>query len=293
MTVVSRRIESFVGFSLLALGMITAGSLVWGALLYANLRSTPDVPWALPALVALLWAAWRYLGGRGWPASTSSTRRTLLRAHRVTRAAFLWSMVAGLLAVGALAGLWIVTVRLFALPPNLLLPGRFTASPLLTAAVVVGASLLAPVIEESAVRGYLQSVLERDFSPVTAVLLASVVFALAHVPQGAAGPKLALYFVAGVTFGSLAYLNDSILPVIPVHVCADLIFFAFVWPYDGARIPIAHGGPDTWFWLHVLQIVVCGGLSLAAFRRLARPARDQASARSRFSIASSISSGLL
>lgn len=269
MTVMPRRVRSLVGFGLLALGMIVGAGLVWGALLYANFRTTPSMPWALPGLLVFLWAAWRYLGGWGWPAATSASRKALLRANPVGRTAFLWSIVAGLLAVGALAGFWILMVRLFPMQPNLRLPGRFPSSPLVAAAIIAGASSLAPVIEESAVRGYLQSVLERDFAPWAAVLLSSVVFAMAHASQGVAWPKLVFYGLVGVTFGALAYLNDSIVPAMPVHAVGDVAFFVCIWPFDGARAPLAHGG-DAWFWGHVAQILVCGGLSLAAFHRLCR-----------------------
>lgn len=263
-----RKIVTFVLFAALALALIAGASGVWAALLYGNLHLSPSVPWALPALVVFLWLIWRYLGGAGWPASTSDRRRALLRATPVSRRAFAWSLVAGLFAIGALAGLWIVLDRVFAMPPNSLLPTRVTASPTLIAAIIIGASLLAPVIEESAIRGYLQSVLERDFRAVTAVLLSSAVFAIAHLSQGAAVPKLFFQVLVGVTFGTLAYLNDSILPVLPVHLAGDLVFFIFIWPADATRLPISQSGTDAWFWLHVAQIIAFAALSLLAFLRL-------------------------
>ena len=138
-------------------------------------------------------------------------------------------MTAGLLAVFSLAGLWIVMFRLYPMEPNPLIPTSFTSSPIFVAAIVVGAALLAPISEESAVRGYLQSILERNLAPFTAVLLSSTVFALAHATQGLVWPKLLFYFLVGVAFGSLAYINQSILPVIPVHIAGDLIFLTLIW----------------------------------------------------------------
>lgn len=264
----AKKIGRFVLFAVLALALIAAAGAVWGALLYANLRLSPAVPWALPALALFLWLAWWYLGGGGWPAGTRDRRKALLRAKPVPYRAFAWSLVAGLLSIGAVAGLWIVLDRISPMPPNLLLPERFTSSPVVAAAIVLGASLLAPVIEESTVRGYLQSVLERDFRAVTAVALSSVVFVLAHVPQGLTASKTLCYFLVGVAFGTLAYLNDSILPILPVHMAADLIFFLCVWPRDAHRVALAESGADAWFWLHVAQVLACGGLALLAFRRL-------------------------
>jgi membrane protease YdiL (CAAX protease family) len=263
-----------VGFSLLALAMIGIAGLIWGALVYANLGTTPSLPWCLPAIMIVLWLTWQYLSGKGPPRSTSNKRKRLLRANPVSVQAFAWSAIAGMLGIGALAGVWIVFARLFRMPPNPLLPGNFASSPLLVACIIAGASLIAPIIEESAVRGYLQTTLEREFRPATAIMLSSFVFALAHVTQGVSLPKLVIYFLVGVTFGTMAFLNDSILPVIPVHIAADLVFFLFVWPHDAKREMIWQSGTDGWFWLHVVQAIGFTVLSLLALRQLYRLSRN-------------------
>lgn len=265
-----RKILLVVGFGSLALLMIGIAGLIWGCLIYANLATSPSFPWSLPAIIIVLWLTWQYLGGKGPPRSTANKRKLLLRANSVSGQAFAWSAVAGLLAIGALAGVWIVFARLFRMPPNPLLPGNFASSPLLVVCIIAGASLVAPIVEESAVRGYLQTILEREFRPSTAVMLSSFIFALAHVTQGLSLPKLLIYFLVGVTFGTIAFLNDSILPVIPVHIVADLIFFIFVWPHDATRALIWQSGRDGWFWLHVVQGVSFTVLSLLALRQLYR-----------------------
>jgi len=259
-----------VGFGLLALLMIGIAGLTWGVLVFANLRTSPSLPWSLPAIIIVLWMTWQYLGGKGSPRSTATKRKFLLRANPVSSQAFAWSVVAGMLAIGALAGVWIVFARLVRMPPNPLLPANFASSPLLVAGIIIGASLVAPIVEESAVRGYLQTTLEQEFSPAVAVLLSSLVFALAHVTQGLSLPKLLIYFLVGVTFGTMALLNNSILPVIPVHVAADLVFFIFIWPHDATRELIWQSGADVWFWLHVVQAVGFTVLSLLALRALCR-----------------------
>ncbi|MGO9433103.1 MAG: lysostaphin resistance A-like protein [Terracidiphilus sp.] len=264
-----RKIGSFLGFSLFALILIGGSNAIWGALVYANALTTPSIPWALPALAIQLWLIWRYLSGKGWPAGTSMRRKQLLRANPVSARNLAWSLLAGLSAVVALAGFWIVLFRLVPMHPNLVLPARFTSSPVLIVAIALGASLLAPIIEESGIRGYLQVSLERDFSPAAAIALSSLVFALAHVSQGLEWPKLTIYFLVGMTFGTMACLNDSILPVILVHIAGDLIFFLFVWPHDGARSLVWQTGPDPWFWLHLAQTVGFGALSVLAFIKLA------------------------
>src|SRR5262249_33469637 len=221
----------------------------------ANLKIEPTIPWCLPAIALLLWLMWLYLGGRGWPHRNAGYRKQLLRANLVSWHSFGWSLVAGILAIAALAGYWIISFQLFRMAPNLILPQRFASSPVFIGAIILGASLVAPITEESAVRGYLQSVLEREFSPITAIAFSSLIFALAHVSQGVAIPKLFVYFLVGIVFGSLAFVNNSILPVIPVHILADLTFFLFIWPKDGMRELIWHHPADIWFWFHVIQAV--------------------------------------
>ena len=276
-----RRAGSLVGFSLLALFLIGVAGVIWGSLIYINLKTSPSVPWALPAIVAVLWFIWQYLGGKGWPRGTAATRKRLLRANPVARPALLWSLLAGALAIGALAGYWIVLSQLIKMPANPLLPGNFALSRSFIVAITIGASLVAPITEESAVRGYLQTVLERDFRPFTAVALSSLVFALAHITQGLLWPKLLVYFLVGITFGAIAYLNNSILPVIPVHIAGDLIFFIFVWPHDAGRKIVWQTGADGWFWIHIAQVIGFTALSLLAFvhlNQVTRTVREKAHA---------------
>jgi membrane protease YdiL (CAAX protease family) len=258
------------GFGSLALLMIGVAGVLWGGLIYANLRTGSGVPWSLPMMILVLWLTWQYLSGKGWPSRTAAARKRLLRANPVTAPAMMWSAVAGIFAIVALAGLWIVLACLMKMPPNPLLPGNFASSPILVASIIMGASLVAPIVEESSVRGYLQSRLEREFTPIAAVALSSIIFALAHVSQGLSVPKLVIYFLVGVTFGTLALLNDSILPVIPIHIVADLLFFVCIWPYDGKRKLVWQDGTDAWFWVHVAQVMTFTLLSLLAFKQLSR-----------------------
>jgi len=132
-------------------------------------------------------------------------------------------------------------------------------------------SVAAPLTEEPAFRGYCQVILERRFNAPAAVILSSVLFALAHGPtQGFLWPKLLFYFLVGVVFGSTAYLTNSILPAIPGHVFGLLIFFTLVWPRDAARHLVWENGADLWFWIHVAQAIVFATLAIWALRQLAQ-----------------------
>ena len=255
---------AFLAFLILAIGQG-----IWGALLLTNLKSSPAVPWSVPIMAALLCLMWLYLGGRGWPRSTSEARRRLLRAAPVSRATLGWATLAGLLAIVALAGVWIVLFQLVRTPPNAL--ADFSHYPLLTAALaIVMASLVSPLTEEAAFRGYCQVILEKEFAAPVAVVVSSFLFMIAHLTHGLFWTKLLVYFLVGLVFGTIAYLSQSTLPAIPVHIVGDLTFFFLVWPHDAGRRLVWEGGADRWFWIHTVQAVVFAVLAIVVFFQFGR-----------------------
>jgi membrane protease YdiL (CAAX protease family) len=274
------RIRSIGVAALASFGVAAVGSVVWSALLVANARTSKSVPWSVPVMAVVLAAYWWWLSGHGWPARTAAARARLLRARRVSRAAFSWSLVGGAFALVALAGLWIILVRLTGNGGNPTqaqldgYPGLFVAL-----AILMG-SLVSPLTEEAAFRGYGQVLLERHFVPIYAVVISSLFFTLWHGPtQGFFWSKLLFFFLVGVTFGTIAYLTDSTLPAIPVHIAGDLLFFIFIWPQDAHRILLSQHGPDLWFWIHAAQVVVFSGLAIVGFRRLALLGPSRAASR--------------
>jgi len=255
--------------SLLSFLILAFGQGVWGALLVANLKTDPAIPWAVPVMALVLWLMWKYLGGSWWPRRTSEARQRYLRAKPVPGPVFAWTLVAGVLSVVALAGCWIVLFQLVKMSPNNL--PDFSQYPLLTTVlVIVMASLVSPITEEAAFRGYCQVILEREFAGPAAVSVSSVLFALAHLTHGFFWPKLLVYFLVGAVFGVIAYLTQSSIPAIPAHIVGDLIFFTLVWPHDASRRLVWNGGADTWFWIHVAQAIVFTGLAIPAFMRVAK-----------------------
>jgi membrane protease YdiL (CAAX protease family) len=267
----SSRIVAVIWSVVLAFAILGVSSASWGGLLKANLTTSPAIPWSFAAMAFVLWVMWRYLAGRWWPRSTAEARRLCLRTNPVHGRVFAWVLVAGVLSVVALAGCWIVLFQLVRMKPNNL--PDISGIPLLTVVLLlVMASLVSPLAEEAAFRGYCQVVLERKFSGSAAVFISSVFFALAHLTQGFYWPKLSVYFLAGVALGVTAYLTNSILPGIAVHIMADLTFFTLVWPFDAGRRLVWEGGADAWFWIHVVQTLIFTVLAILAFRQLARVA---------------------
>lgn len=271
------RTLSVVGLGLLAFAITILAGGIWSGLLVANLRSSQAVPWSVPAMALLLWLMWSYLGGKGWPRSTSAARRRYLRANKRSGRTYMWALVAGVLSVVALAGYWIVLFRLVKMPPNTL-PDVSSYPGMTVALMIVMGSLVAPLTEEAGFRGYFQVALERELHGSVAVMVSSLVFALAHFAHGILWPKLLVYFLVGVAFGMTAYLTNSTLPAILPHMIGDLTFFTLVWPHDAARRLILETGTDNWFWIHVAQAIVFTMLAVWAFQRLARvSSRDAAS----------------
>jgi membrane protease YdiL (CAAX protease family) len=269
------RALSIIGFGLLAFAITILAGGIWSALLVTNLQRSPAVPWSVPVMGLLLWLMWSYLGGKGWPQSTSDARRHYLRANRRSARTYLWSFAAGVLSVVALAGYWIVLFRLVKMPPNAL-PDVSSYPRMTVALMILMGSLVAPFMEEAGFRGYFQVALEREFRGSVAVAVSSLVFALAHFAHGILWPKLLVYFLVGVAFGATAYLTNSTLPAIVPHIIGDLTFFTLVWPHDAARRLVFDSGTDIWFWIHVAQAIVFTLLAVSAFQRLARESRQDA-----------------
>ena len=267
------RILKLIGIGVLALAITSFGGGIWTVLLLANLRTSPTIPWSVPLMGVLLWLFWNYLNGKGWPRSTAEARRNYLRANRTSVRTLLWASIAGLLSVVALAGYWIIFFRLVKMSPNAI-PDTSSYPRLTVALMILMASMVAPLMEEASIRGYLQVALEREFRGPTAVVVSSAVFALAHFAYGLVWPKLLFYFLVGVVFGATACLTNSTLPAIFPHVVGDLTFFTLIWPHDASRKMIIEGGTDTFFWIHVAQVVIFTVLAVWAFARLATASRQ-------------------
>lgn len=263
-----QKIAAVLVSAVLAFLILLAGQIPWSVLLALNFRDRASaIPWSVAAMAVVLWLMWHYLGGKGWPRSTSEKRRRLLRANPLPPKTFALAFLCGVLAVVALAGYWIVFFQLVKTPANVLADA--SRYPLLTVILVTAmSSLVSPISEEIAFRGYAQQILEGRFSGAAAVTLSSLLFMLAHANHGLYWPKLTVYFLAGVVFGTIALLTNSILTTLPVHIVADVTFFVLIWPRDAARVLVTQGGADKWFWVHVMQAIVFTVLVLMAFWRL-------------------------
>jgi membrane protease YdiL (CAAX protease family) len=260
-------------FAVMAIVLTAVTGGVWTALLSANLATSPAIPWSVAVMALLLWLLWRYLGGAGWPRSTADARRRYLRAKRTSGRVFAWAVVAGLLAIVALAGLWIVLFQVANLPSRAL--PDYSKYPLVTVALaLIMASLVGAVAEESTFRGYTQGVLEGAVGGAAAILITTLVMGPEHAfTQGFVWPVLLFYFLVDVMLGATAWLTHSILPGIVTHAIGLLVFFTLVWPGDALRSLVGSGDANMWSWIHGAQTLAFAILAILAFIQLAREVR--------------------
>jgi membrane protease YdiL (CAAX protease family) len=259
-----------------AVVMTAVVSGVWAALLIANLRVSPAIPWSAAAMGLILWALWSFLGGGWGPSRSREARRGLLRAGPLPPRLMAWAVVAGLLWIAFLAGFWIVLHQVVATPGRALPDLSKTPAIMLVATLAAGA-ISGAVSEEAGFRGYFQGTLERRGLGLASILVSALVMAPEHaLTQGFIWPTMLFYLLVDLMLGALAYLTKSIRPGVVVHAIGLFVFFALVWPHDGARRLVWRDGADLWFWIHLGQVVVFAVLGAAALARVARLARERA-----------------
>ena len=249
--------------------ILVIGQGLWGLMAMANLKVSPAIPWAPFLMAGVLGALIAWLGGAGWPKSNAAARRRLLRWNPMPWPVFRQAIFAGVLALVALGGLWITVSDLVHIPAGLAPSAK--GIPVWTGLLMlITASAAAPLSEEAAFRGYAQGLFERAFgSAAIAILASSVLFALAHLIQGVDIFKLGLYFTAGVIFGTIAWLTNSLYAAMIVHSLGDVMGFTLLWPHDRPHLLVTEGGHDPLFVPAVIALAIFAPLALWAFRRLA------------------------
>lgn len=271
MTEFTTRLGAFGAATAISTAIVAIGQGVWQPLVVANLRFHPGVPWAVPAMGAVLTLLFLYLSGRGWPSRTSAARRRLLRWNPIPPATFFLAVGAGVLSLAAFGGLWIAASDLVHIPAGI--QPSAEGVPLPTAvSILIMSSVAAPLSEEAAFRGYAMGVLEKAWrSAPAAIVGSSVLFAAAHVLQGIDPVKLGLYFTAGLLLALIAWLTNSLYAAMAAHGLGDLLGFLVLWPHD-QRVH-AMGFGDPLFAPALLALAVFTPAAALAFVRLARASR--------------------
>lgn len=206
---------------LAGVGVLVAGILPWSLLAQANLQVGQGFPWGAAVELVYLALLWQYLAGKGWPASTSATRRLWLRANKVPAPILKWAFIAGGLMAGAFVGMQILAWY-FIGSPRLHEFQALKAYPSWTVApMLVMGAIVAGLFEEVGFRGYMQVPLEQRHGPVSGVGIVAALFAFAHFSP--------LHLLGGMGWGLLAFLSNSILPGIVIHAVLDASVWLWAW----------------------------------------------------------------
>jgi membrane protease YdiL (CAAX protease family) len=101
--------------------------------------------------------------------------------------------------------------------------------------------------------------LQKQYSPILANIIISIVFVLVHLNQAWAPVVLLHIFVASLLMGVLAYASGSLLPGIIAHTILDIFNFSYWWSDVAGKFnfqPIGATGIDTHFlvWSIILTL---------------------------------------
>jgi uncharacterized protein len=218
-----------------------------------------------PALLLVLCAfvAWHW-----WRPRRFQRRRgpAEVRLRPLPRAAFGVLAEAIVLACIALEALFIVHLRLLPVPADdpFAWLSELARQPWGWVSVFAMTVLLAPVIEETVFRGWLQRPLERLWGPAAAVGMSATLFALIHfIPE-----YFPYYFVLGLVLGGLVVLTRSLWPSMLLHAAFNLqgLLLSFV----PLGLEHEHGlaQDSTPFAVSLVLVVAMGILLARALRRM-------------------------
>ena len=191
---------------------------------------------------------------------------------------WLAALAAGVLGFGALLAILVTVARLVRLPegPPIVTPPEM---PAVTAfLLLVMQSVVAGVSEEAAFRGYMQSMVERRYGLITAIVATGTLFGLLHFSSHPSEVLLMLpyYIAVSAVYGGLTWAVDSILPALVLHSVGDIVVLTRWWLTGrpewqvGETLPplVWESGVDVSFRLAVIASLVLVALTAWAYRAL-------------------------
>ncbi len=193
----------------------------------------------MPPRLAILWMVgvaafflWCYAARQGWG---SARRCALSRVRPVPRPAWRWIAVLAPVMSTAALSMWVVLSALGiagkrTLPQPIL---DYADQPGGTLVLVLLLAGMAPLLEEFAFRGWVQRPLERRYGPVPAIVVTSLVFAVAHMTPGG----IPIYAAGGAALGYAVWATGSIWAGVALHVAWNsgvLLFGGFFPGFDPA-----------------------------------------------------------
>jgi len=260
---------------LLGFGVTSTGVGIW-----VLLATYVPVPWSVLAMGAILILYWMYFRGMWNPSNTQAFRRSSTRQTELKRPVWIWGLMAALFIFLFLNAGWILTFRIVQFQPEVFKTARYLNDFPAWASwsVILMASLVAGICEETGYRGYMQAPIELKYGPVAGISITSLVFAAAHLHQAWASGLFAGIFVLSFMIGYLAYATNSLLFGIIAHVAFDIVNFCYWWSDvvgSFERKPISVTGVDNHFIITLSVVLLSFLLFVVAIRKLLKlKARD-------------------
>jgi membrane protease YdiL (CAAX protease family) len=216
--------------------------VIYHSLLGLNADTDPDVPWFVApySLIVLALTAWPASRWSAWPIFTLAGIRTqwLLVVLGVTLS------IAAFILCGAVFG---IIATSWPVPDSV--------SPAFRYVIQICYPLLSAVTEEIGFRGILQGGLERAGGGIRALLVASIVFVLAHGNNSSFLRLILFYATLAIVCGIVARRAQSVAPAIILHGVVNGILLAATM----TRGPIELNNlPSPIFW--VIAIAAIGSL---------------------------------
>jgi membrane protease YdiL (CAAX protease family) len=240
------------------------------------LRVGTTLPWAVVPSALYLWVYWRVIGGAWASTDGAAWRRLNLRANRLSARVWGAALGAGIVGFAALLAFLVLASRLVRLPAAS--PISTPADmPAITAVVLLAMqSIVAGVSEESAFRGYMQSMVEQRYGLVLAILANGTLFGLLHFGNHPGDVLLMLpyYIAVSAVYGGLTWAADSILPAVVLHSVGDIVVLTRWWHTGrpewqvGATAPalVWESGVDASFVVAAIAAVVLVGMTTMSYR---------------------------
>jgi membrane protease YdiL (CAAX protease family) len=151
-------------------------------------------------------------------------------------------------------------------------------------ALLVMQSVVAGVTEESAFRGYMQTIISRRFGVTAAIVASGTLFGLLHFPNHPGDVLLMLpyYIAVSAMYGALTWAADSIWPALVLHAAGDVVVLTRWWVTgrpewqlgDAPPALVWESGIDASFAVTVLVAILLAG-SMALSCRLVHDRRRQ------------------
>ena len=257
--------------------LVQFGSLVTVLPVLGNLKFHPEIPWALPAVILICWGYWKYFSGQGWPVGSKDARRRMSRTD--TAIVHIGPRLSMMLFFGLIFILSyrLIMPSLFAMPPqNLSInPADF---PLPTAiGFIISVAMGAALVEEIALRGYTQRLMEDRYGLLPAIALVSFLFWYIHFNhEFMTFRHIPFYIIASTITCFVAFVSRSLIPVIIWHFVADMILlpiYAFRPAFTEALLsaqPVWVAGATPSFYVAALMCVIAGVITGYLMWSLAR-----------------------